>query len=458
MNNTFKIELIVVTFGDQPPMTINLGIEEENSDYYHTLLIGKNGVCKSSFLRAIIDFFLRAQSRSLYVKWKGFVDISRIDYIVGRDRFSIIGDSSYVSYCKNMESCDFAEMKFPLIVASTMSMFDKFPINVISKSINSRYSIDKYRYIGPKANHNMFMSKTNVLLQPLSLIGKTTACDKIQAIGQLLDYIGFQKVITIDASLYKSSSKEYVSPYEATSDSEELLLDLFEIGSPSHTFDIRFDVNDKLEQIGYLADIISLKDKRRLVNIHCYCYTHCGKKVDINELSSGEFNLLALMINIILLGNERPLLLLFDEPEISQHPNWQIDIIKMLEDILENCSCHIITATHSHFLVSNLPMRKSSVIRLIKDENEAFFSETVDSDTYGWSSEEVLLKVFNMATDRSRYLAQIVGELLQAIGNNNISLKEVKTKLAFLQDVSTNLSDIDPMKKVITSIVSEFNS
>ena len=63
-----------------------------------------------------------------------------------------------------------------------------------------------------------------------------------------------------------------------------------------------------------------------------------------------------------------------------------------------------------------------------------------------------------MATDRSKYLAELVGEFLQALGSDTITIDEVKNKLSFLQQVSTNLSEVDPMKKVINSIVKEFNS
>ena len=84
--------------------------------------------------------------------------------------------------------------------------------------------------------------------------------------------------------------------------------------------------------------------------------------------------------------------------------------------------------------------------------------EKIQQNTYGWSSEEVLLKVFKMATDRSKYLAELVGEFLQALGSDTITIDEVKNKLSFLQQVSTNLSEVDPMKKVINSIVKEFNS
>ena len=109
-------------------------------------------------------------------------------------------------------------------------------------------------------------------------------------------------------------------------------------------------------------------------------------------------------------------------------------------------------------MVSNLPLGRSEVIDIDKDKNGNVTIEKILQSTYGWSSEEVLLKVFKMATDRSKYLAELVGEFLQALGSDTITIDEVKNKLSFLQQVSTNLSEVDPMKKVINSIVKEFNS
>lgn len=61
-------------------------------------------------------------------------------------------------------------------------------------------------------------------------------------------------------------------------------------------------------------------------------------------------------------------MVLIDEPEISQHPNWQMQIIDMLDKCLSDSKCHFIIATHSHFLVSDLPNYKSSVTYLYQEK------------------------------------------------------------------------------------------
>ena len=112
-------------------------------------------------------------------------------------------------------------------------------------------------------------------------------------------------------------------------------------------------------------------------------------------------------------------LILIDEPEISQHPNWQMSIIDFLNKGLEGIPCHLLIATHSHFLVSDLTRNRSTVTYLNKT-HEGLVSEKIKEETYGWSAEEVLLKVFKVPTTRNIYLAKIVGEMLDKIAKDEI--------------------------------------
>jgi hypothetical protein len=62
-----------------------------------------------------------------------------------------------------------------------------------------------------------------------------------------------------------------------------------------------------------------------------------------------------------------------------------------------------------------------------------------------------------MATDRSKYLADVVGQLMTRIGNNEIEPDDAKKEVSFLRQVSAGLSSADPMKRIIDTIVKEFS-
>jgi hypothetical protein len=173
-------------------------------------------------------------------------------------------------------------------------------------------------------------------------------------------------------------------------------------------------------------------------------------------MSSGEFAMLSTVLSISAAANDPHTLVLLDEPELSLHPNWQMTLIDNLDRALKNQVCHLLIATHSHMLVSDLPLKRSIVTQVEKDKNGNLNSTTISESTYGWSAEEVLFKVFKTATDRNRYFGERIGKLLEQMGNNAISPKEVSGELMELQEISMHLSDIDPMKTILNTIVDAY--
>jgi hypothetical protein len=181
-----------------------------------------------------------------------------------------------------------------------------------------------------------------------------------------------------------------------------------------------------------------------------------GFDIKSDEMSSGEFAMLSTVLSISAAANDKHTLVLLDEPELSLHPNWQMTLVDNLDKALANQVCHMLISTHSHMLVSDLPMKRSSVIQLEKDKEGNLVSTPISDCTYGWSAEEVLFKVFKTATDRNRYFGERIGKLLEKMGNNSIRPEEVSDELKELQEISIHLSDIDPMKTVLNTIVETY--
>jgi hypothetical protein len=132
-------------------------------------------------------------------------------------------------------------------------------------------------------------------------------------------------------------------------------------------------------------------------------------------------------------------------------------LIDNLDRALAKNVCHLLIATHSHMLVSDLPIKRSSVTQIEKDKEGNLNSSSIAENTYGWSPEEVLLKVFQMSTDRNRYLVEMVGDFIKKITDNDISIESAKKELDFLKKVAVGLSAVDPIKKIISTITEEFD-
>lgn len=455
----FKILKIIATFMNGEEVNIDFDDSNANKTCYHTLFIGPNGVGKSSLLRDIIDIFIEAQSWPNPIRpRKNAVHIKVLEYQIDNTRYILERSSIVCHIYKNGLPVKHEEMQFPMIIASSMGLFDKFPVyRQRIQSSSSRYNNGNYCYVGPKASSNMFMSKMNIFLRSLSRINSSISPKKAKDIENAFKHIGYLPELSFELSVKKYSASKFNN---INSSYYEHLTNNYVKDSNREPIYIDFNLSaNKLDDFDSynLYTLYAYRQEGVYSRLKCKIKTRGGTYVDFDDISSGEFNLLLLMLDIILYGDNKNLLVLLDEPEISQHPNWQIELVSMLDEALEGYSSHLLVATHSHFLVSNLPLGRSNVINLDKDALDKVVVSYIQSETYGWSSEEVLLKVFKMSTDRSRYLAEMISNLLENIDNRAISDSKLKKDLAFLQEVSKYLSDVDPMKRVIKTIVTELS-
>lgn len=453
----FKISSLKLSFFGQEPVTMDFGDIAHADGFghrYFSLLIGRNGMGKSSLLREIVDFFVDVRKPNPRKYYKQ-VEIFSVTYVLGDNKYRIEKEQKgYLCYL-NENLVDADQMEYPLIVASTMGMFDKFPVQNQNPNIRiSRYDVPYYKYIGPRASNNMFTTKSNMMLQILTGLTTVGSRSQLRKIGELLGYIGYEAKITV-----KYQAKEdFDSLLQRKAMPEETIALLYSIKNEGmQTLKIQPKSNS-LRQLreSHLNEVCRLRQEGFLTSFHCNFYKD-GEEIDCNRLSSGEFNMLCMVISVALSAEKQHLLILLDEPEISQHPNWQIGIIRQLDKALMGYGCHFLIATHCHYLVSNLPLQRSNVIKIKERKDHTTEIEALPSETYGWSAEEVLLKTFEMASDRSVYLAEIVGKLMTRIGQNDIEYEKAKEQVEFLERVAQYLSDVDPMKAIIGTIVKEFS-
>jgi len=79
------------------------------------------------------------------------------------------------------------------------------------------------------------------------------------------------------------------------------------------------------------------------------------ERLTINDISSGEYNILINLLKIALAAAD-DCLILIDEPEISLHPEWQIRYIDFVNTVLRPFSnFSTIIATHSPLIISTSP-------------------------------------------------------------------------------------------------------
>ncbi len=83
---------------------------------------------------------------------------------------------------------------------------------------------------------------------------------------------------------------------------------------------------------------IDIDDKNRVI------FRKGEQIIDMDRLSAGEKQILLLLFTLFLM-EDKPTVLLLDEPEISLHIEWQDRLIALMHDL--NPNCQIIMTTHS---------------------------------------------------------------------------------------------------------------
>lgn len=125
-----------------------------------------------------------------------------------------------------------------------------------------------------------------------------------------------------------------------------------------------------------------------------------GNEMSINDLSSGEKQIV-FRGSFLLKDKEssKGSLILIDEPEISLHPKWQLDILSFFKKLFTNNSgeqtSQIIVSTHSPFIIHNANRYDDKVIILEKDK-DGKISVPDEAKFFGWSNESLVQKAFDI--------------------------------------------------------------
>lgn len=444
----------------------------------YSVLIGCNGVGKSTLLKEMVDFFVdlhayinnfkQKMSSANKARLKGVkyhIDGVCCEVIrIGRTFLTKIDDRFLAS----------KKLRVPTIVACNFGAFDKFPVQKVNGSSQTRYDVPYYKYVGAHVNGNM-ISSSAIAFRLLFALKENMDERQRQNLSSILDFIGYDHTITLNYSIVLRSKKngsvyDHVLQHvqkdkeyskltsEQRSNKVKELYDFYKnkefAKQPTCNYDIDIDQNSLAanEDLNY---IYKLK-QYDLVQAASVVFYKNGKQIASEEMSSGEFAMLSMVLSISTAASDSHTLILIDEPELSLHPNWQMTIIDNLDRALKDQVCHLLIATHSHMLVSDLPMNRSSVSQWEKDNDGNLIANRIEENTYGWSAEEVLLKVFKTATDRNRYFGERIAKLLEQMGNDTISKKAVADELNELQEISQHLSDVDPMKMVLNTIIDAY--
>ncbi|HDH0806955.1 TPA: ATP-binding protein [Klebsiella variicola subsp. variicola] len=170
----------------------------------------------------------------------------------------------------------------------------------------------------------------------------------------------------------------------------------------------------------FLKYIKKLSDNN-IIKIKNLSFMKDGRPTKLYDLSSGELNVLLLLIKLT--GSiENNSLILIDEPEISLHPAWQRNVIPAIERCFSQFKgCHFIIATHSPQIVSSIPEKNSSVI--ILGENKKTLPGYL---LRGMSADHILFSTLDSPGEHNEYATRMLTTILAKLNlKKDLSAKEV---------------------------------
>lgn len=203
-----------------------------------------------------------------------------------------------------------------------------------------------------------------------------------------------------------------------------------------------------------LMVILSLLEKKlvKITNIKLkYKETTC-EAINLSSASSGQQCALSIIIGIAS-AIENDSLICIDEPEISLHPQWQLDFINMLQKTFSSFSgCHFIIATHSPQIVSGLNSENGFVCLL--ETKETFKSNSFSK----MSADYQLAEVFNSPGFRNEYLTRVCIKYCSILTTQNEISEKESAEIDGIISSQSSVSDEDPVYYLIEQLKSLKNS
>ena len=429
---------------------------EENKNYKSifpdniniTAIVGKNGSGKSSISKIIF----------LFSKFSITDDISKIILVVKnnqglyyRSNFDIktninkleenkyIGFEIYSYFADHINVHNIGNYFFIGNEENVIKLDQKNIIKImINLKFDKNFKLSSFMYIPSVLNIVNKKDKIDKVFEQIMLKNNTKYKQKAKDIFNMINdtYHKFLAISFIENHFEKKtirlgSNLEGLHIDNFNNDELNCLKDIKCLekklsDEPIHSRDVfnKIFSNDQVK----IINALSKKEKEIYAKYYNYFYYFDlidSKDRHYNDLSYGEkviFGQLIWIYHVLSRKNE-DILFVFDEPDISLHPEWQR---KYLYEIYNLCSkfaseSHFIITTHSPFILSDIP--KENIIFLKDGKN---VSDEVEIDTFGANIHTLLSNAFFMEDGLIGDFAKAkIDEVIKFLNNEESEIESI---------------------------------
>jgi len=501
---SFRISSFSVEGNSLKTPEVNLSKNMGRSvDNYFTVVIGNNGTGKSRFISNLIEAFrdIGEEKRREIIDYSLKYRINEVDFYAERKRGKKNRDIK-----SNEGLWPHGTLNIPSkVIAITTSISDKFSLDsyLRRKQYDNTNDNNKdfYTYLGPRRGVQGASNRALMDRAITTFISNIGDYDYNESYRHIFDYLKYEPVMklayevrrpkniyNLNGHLSDGDLKEYLRDYSLRRGGirERSIHKALEEKSGHYwkqlaetynyirhntensrkrlefSFMVNFseenEVREKIALGSHQAQLYSsLEELRRFELVkgpEIRLYKKDGGEFEFSDASSGEASILSTLIALIP-SIENNSLLIIDEPEISLHPSWQSRYIELIDTILSNKKgCHIVIATHSHFLISDLPLDRSHIVHFKAGKHSSVIVDYINGETHGLSAEDILLNVFDMPSTRNYYLSKDISEALELVADGETNSDRFTYLIASFKRYLPNLKDVDPLKDIIETLLS----
>jgi predicted ATPase len=444
-----------------------------------SIVIGENGSGKSYLLSQIADFFrfiqkIKNKERKPYFKYEN----TSARYLLGSNSYFIKKEKNKIIFLKNDNCVDIDDVILPTkIIAMSFMVNDKFSF--------SRPGEDSfYDYRGVRATSNASYTSTIKRMIANSLISLIDNKDKINVVKETLHFLGMSEKLSISYNLNRKTLFKNPLPLKTITKKINAIIQRKRYVNENELYNIEQKPDIILEDIlslkktckernGKIYITFNLNDYKSIIDTSLFQSLLRLERLEFislpdiefykkdnfsfEETSSGEKNIIFTILNLIACIEDNSLLLV-DEPELSLHPTWQMKYINFIKKSINSyLNCHLIFASHSHFMISDLEPSSSSLLSINEFEGKRV-CEHIAHSTYAWSVENILYKVFHLRTVRNTQIETDLYELSSLISQKSSDIARINQILLNLEKIVLDRND--PLNIIINqgkSYIGDYN-
>jgi ABC-type lipoprotein export system ATPase subunit len=416
-----------------------------------SLIIGPNGSGKSQLLAAVLDELTAIEDiRSQIIRDgkaiipRGLTSSSEVKFRLRGSIFQFHRSGSDLVCYRNDKELAISESPFPRKAFA----FAHLPVDRFRFSRNERDSF--YSYFGLRQSTNLTTTGALETKVIFSLFHGFPNPKFISHISTWLNLLGLYRSMTLTLSdvdnklLHSHNFKDFVEvanslhrrrtgtmrDYDSGLDFERRIQDLDLVWKLlSHILPFAVIDNNKKTSFKLSLSSALFNDtfppefweaaleagrRTRIIGEMGLYFRKNNREIRFSNLSSGEQQILGTTVRL-LSEIQQDSLVVIDEPEVSLHPAWQQRYVPTLLKTLEDFpSTHVLIATHSHFLVSDVdPNFSTLIISSVAEPRPKF--EIFQGDVYGRSPENILYRAFGIGTGGNFFVERDLAKSLQII-------------------------------------------